>query len=175
MEKLNRWLVLIANFGVVVGIGFVAYEMRLNTDAMRSSTAAQTVTNWNSITMEMATDAELRAAILEIQERGMDVLNDDPIAFHGAGALASSMYKAGEYMFIEYQNGNVDEELWAGQKSANRSFIGEMDFMKIFWTLARWQVAPSFREYMDAMIRDICSKRDCPAGGRPEDWANLAV
>ncbi len=38
MERLNQWLTLVANFGVVIGIVFLAYEMRLNTNAMLSPT-----------------------------------------------------------------------------------------------------------------------------------------
>ena len=175
MERLNQWLALVANFGVVIGIVFLAYEMRLNTDAMRSGTAAQMVTNWNSITMGLATDPELREAILQVQQRGAAMSQEDPVVFTGTGALASSMYKASEYMFIEYQNGNVDEEIWIGQETANRQFIAAQDFMKFAWRFARWSVAPSFRDFMDDMIRDICSKQECPEGGRPEDWTEVST
>jgi hypothetical protein len=43
MERLNQWLGLVANFGVVVSIVFEAHEMRLNTESMKSSTAAQSM------------------------------------------------------------------------------------------------------------------------------------
>jgi hypothetical protein len=175
MERLNQWLTLVANFGVVIGIVFLAYEMRLNTNAMLSGTAAQSVTNWTSITMSLASDREMIDSVLKIQERGISFAQEDPVAFSSAGALASSLYKASEYMFVEYQNGNVDEEIWIGQKTANKQFVAAQAFMKINWTLSRWQVAPSFREFMDDMIRDICSKQACPEGGRPEDWTELST
>jgi hypothetical protein len=38
MDRINKWLTLIANLGVVAGIGFLAYEMNLNTHAMRMDT-----------------------------------------------------------------------------------------------------------------------------------------
>jgi len=46
MEKLNQWLSLVASFGVVFGIVFLAYELRMNTATMQSNTAAQRVTTW---------------------------------------------------------------------------------------------------------------------------------
>lgn len=37
LEQVNEWLTLVANIGVVVGIVFVGYQIRLTTDAVRSS------------------------------------------------------------------------------------------------------------------------------------------
>ena len=41
MERLNQWLTLIANFGVILGIVFVVIEVRQNTDIGRAQTRAQ--------------------------------------------------------------------------------------------------------------------------------------
>ena len=38
MEKLNHWLALIGNLGVIAGIFFLAYEIQANTNAVRSTT-----------------------------------------------------------------------------------------------------------------------------------------
>jgi hypothetical protein len=38
MERLNQWLTLVANFGVVIGIVVLAYDTRLHTNAMPSPT-----------------------------------------------------------------------------------------------------------------------------------------
>ena len=37
MEKANQWLGLLANLGVIAGIVFLAYEIQVNTDAVRSA------------------------------------------------------------------------------------------------------------------------------------------
>ena len=50
MEKLNQWLTLFANLGVLVGIVFLAYELRQTTDAL----AAQSILELN-----LATNAEM--------------------------------------------------------------------------------------------------------------------
>lgn len=77
MERLNQWLTLVANFGVVIGIVFLAYEMRLNTNAMLSGTAAQAVTNWHVIMMELATNRELVDAALQLNSRGLSFAQED--------------------------------------------------------------------------------------------------
>ena len=66
MDAINRWLVLIANFGVVVGIGFLAYETRLNTDALRATNAAQMASTWNEITTEVAMSEDMVTLIDEV-------------------------------------------------------------------------------------------------------------
>jgi hypothetical protein len=50
VEKLNQWLTLFANLGVLVGIVFLAYELRQTTDTL----AAQSILELN-----LATNAEM--------------------------------------------------------------------------------------------------------------------
>ena len=42
LKKLNAWLTLVANFGVIAGLIFLGYEIRQNTTQLRAET-------WNSI------------------------------------------------------------------------------------------------------------------------------
>ena len=175
MERLNKWLGLVANFGVVVGIVFLAYEMRLNTDAMQSSTSAQMVTNWNSITLEGATNRDLVEAQIDVSNRGLEVAAEDLPAFYMAMYFASSNYKATEFSFLEAMRGNMEEEAWVSQLSANRQYISGNLFMLFSWRFMRNSVTASFREFMDDMIRDICANQTCPEGGRPEDWSTVLM
>ena len=50
MDKLNQWLTLVANLGVVAGIIFLAYEIQQNTNAMTTETTAKYLDNWIEIT-----------------------------------------------------------------------------------------------------------------------------
>jgi len=38
VERVNQWLALIGNIGVIAGIFFLAYEIQANIDAVRSAT-----------------------------------------------------------------------------------------------------------------------------------------
>ena len=40
MERLNLWLSATASVGVILGIIFLAYEIRVNTDAVKAESAA---------------------------------------------------------------------------------------------------------------------------------------
>ena len=61
MDRLNQWLTLFANIGVLVGIGFLAYEIRLNTQA---------------------THAQTREAVLAATEAELQAVRDDPNLIH---------------------------------------------------------------------------------------------
>jgi hypothetical protein len=170
VEKLNQWLTLVANFGVVVGIVFLAYEMRLNTDSMKSNTAAQSMAAWNAITMDAATNPELIADQLEANQNG--------IGFDARGIkvhyFAGSMLKSTEYNFSEYTRGNLDQEHWDAFAYGQRWYIEGNPFMLQAWAVQRGTFTASFRVFVDELVRDICSEQACPEGGRPEDWTDLS-
>ena len=48
-------------------------------------------------------------------------------------------------------------------------------YLMMFWDLFRPGFGTSFRDFMDDMIRDICSRQACPEGGTPEDWTELST
>ena len=171
MERLNQWLGLVANFGVVIGIVFLAYEMRLNTDSMKSSTAAQSMAAWNEIVLAAATNPDLIAEQIAANREGIRL---------DAGGLqisyfAGSMLKSTEFNYLEHARGNLEQEQWDAYVYAQRWFMTYNTFLLHAWRMQRYTFASSFREFMDDMIRDICSKQECPEGGRPEDWTELST
>ncbi len=63
-DKTNRWLTLVANFGVVIGLVFVALEMKTSTETNRIAIQQGFTANWMLINSQVAGDGEL-AAIIE--------------------------------------------------------------------------------------------------------------
>ena len=59
MDRLNKWLTLTANFGVLIGIGFLAYEVSVNTNSLNASTAAQMSSNWNEVTTALLSSPQI--------------------------------------------------------------------------------------------------------------------
>jgi len=59
VDRLNQWLALAANVGVIAGIIFLVYEIRVNTDAVRSANYAaynDVSAAWGAFTAEHAAD-----------------------------------------------------------------------------------------------------------------------
>ncbi len=63
-DRVNRWLTLVANFGVVIGLVFVALEMKTSTDTNRIAIQQGITSNWMLINSQVAGDGEL-AVIIE--------------------------------------------------------------------------------------------------------------
>jgi hypothetical protein len=60
MGRLNQWLALVANFGVLIGIGFLAHEISVNT---RQS-------DWNELSVAVMTDAVLIPLMRKASQEG---------------------------------------------------------------------------------------------------------
>jgi hypothetical protein len=86
VEKLNHWLMLAANIGVIGGIVFLAYEIRQNTSQMRTESSYAITEIVNVQNANRYTDPELTDLIL----RG----NED---FHSLNPNEKSRYQ--QYQF----------------------------------------------------------------------------
>ena len=67
-EKLNQWTTLIANIGVVVGIVFLAIELRSNTASNRIAIEAVWSSNWVNINASVAQNLELAITIAKVED-----------------------------------------------------------------------------------------------------------
>jgi len=171
MERINQWLMLAANLGVLAGIVFLGYEVRLSADAMRANTASQQAAIWVNLSVEAATNRDLLEALSAANEQDADAWNSFSVASAHAFYYASGQYKSIEFSYLQWIEGNVGDQLWQGTQLGTRTYVSNNPFMLITWALGiRTAVSPRFREYMDGMIREICGTLDCPVGGRPEDW-----
>ncbi len=63
IDRLNKWLTLIANLGIVAGIVFLAMEIRSNTESNRISIQSAFSTNWVNINGGIAQSPDLAALI----------------------------------------------------------------------------------------------------------------
>jgi hypothetical protein len=62
-DKLNNWLSLLANVGVVVGIIFLAIEVRTNTSTNRIAILQNYSNNWMHIHAQLAENKELASLV----------------------------------------------------------------------------------------------------------------
>lgn len=58
LDRVNKWLTLLANLGVVVGLVFVALEVRTNTATNRIAIYQSSSKNWMQINSQLARDRE---------------------------------------------------------------------------------------------------------------------
>jgi hypothetical protein len=142
VERLNQWLTLAANFGVLAGIVFLAFEIQQNTSMMRSEiyqARSDTAISYFSSRAESGTYSVL---MTRLSEHGAlddpttyDILSVDERRQVGDWFIGEiRMYDTTLY---EYEQGMLDEEFiitWrkgaATQGPKWLAFYGDMAFFR---------------------------------------------
>jgi hypothetical protein len=104
-EKLNTWLSLIANFGVVIGLALLVYEINQNTQMMQAQINQNRTDTAMSEQQAVFNSDYLPALNLKIRN-GEKLDGEEMIRF--------------EHMFRSF-NRNMDNQLW----QFNHGFLGE--------------------------------------------------
>ena len=140
MDKLNQWLTLIANIGVLIGIVFLAFELRQTTDSL----AAQSILELN-----LANNAEMAliasdASMAEIEVKAKDGIEGlTPIELERYKWNWFSTFNTFESAYIFRQKGIISDIEYATYYNATcRSLrspgvvgliqTGEIDFNENF-------------------------------------------
>jgi hypothetical protein len=163
MDKLNKWLSLFANIGVLAGIGFLAYEIRQNTDA---------------------THAQTREAILVATQSELEAVREDPNLIHSITKddqlnadeqiklytwLVSAL-RVREFSWLQWRNGVIDDAQWKSEVAVTVAIL-QAPRVRLWWTkVGHKTVSDEFRLFVDNQIKGVA-----PSNGIFETqmkWAN---
>ena len=118
VDRLNQWLTLAANVGVIAGIMFLAYEIRVNTDAVRSSNYAaynEVSAAWGALTAEHAGDL---AAIM--QESFDELTPEERLIFAGWGSVTLSQAEA---LYLHHRAGLLEDDVFEARMNTVAMFM----------------------------------------------------
>ena len=145
LDRLNAWLTLAANFGVLAGIIFLGIEIRQNTSTLQ---------------------AEFRQAALEGATEYLYAAVEDPelwLMRFKPNLTDTERTKLAAYLFVireraewawrQYNAGAIDEATWHRVRDV---FAGSMSFPQTrkWWVYnyARGNFEPGFREEINALV-----------------------
>ncbi len=159
MDKLNQWLTLVANLGVLIGIAFLAFEVQQNTDALHSQTRA---TIFSGVQEELWKNMEYPDVTLNMQTTDHELSPEEKVRFD-AWMMASM--KARELAWLEYRSGNIESFQWEGEQAVIGLVLG-CSRCRDWWNKAgRLGFGPEFVEITDRLI-----------DGAPEtSWADIVL
>ena len=111
MDKLNNWLGLVANLGVVAGIVFLAYEIRLTRDALVGATYQQRTEMVEAWDFNIANSDHVFAAIGKYAEAGAfkDLPKEDQARIEGISIAA---FNRMDNFYYQYELGLMSEEMY---------------------------------------------------------------
>ncbi len=101
-DRVNRWLTLVANLGVLIGLFLLVFEIRQNTDLMRAQIAMQRTISTREIYSDWANGGEL----IPIEVKLFEQLEDFPLAVGWSSLLSPE-----ELLRYEYRMRGRSEEL----------------------------------------------------------------
>ena len=129
MEKLNQWMSVIANIGMVAGIVFLAYEIQINTDAVRSSNYAAYNEVTSSFTDFLADHAKSLAAIQE--HTSLDQFTAEEFLIYGG--LATKVLSQIESMYLHHRAGSLDNDVFEARMDAFVQYMITRPLMLEMW------------------------------------------
>ena len=143
--RLNRWLSLAANFGVLVGVIFLIIELRQNTDALYAESRQSVLA---------ATQQELLVQI-DNPDIGLSVHKSEPLTpeehVRLSGFLTASL-KAREYAWLQYQDGVIDENQWNSEVVVIQ-VVFDSSRTRLWWnSLGREYFKGGFRDFVDGLL-----------------------
>lgn len=129
VDKLNNWLGLLANLGVVAGIIFLAIEVRTNTSTNRIAILQNYSNNWMHIHAQLAENHEL-ASLVESALSGAEL---DPVQSRQFRRWALQFVTQAHDMLRHYDEG----------------LISESELLGAFNNIRKMAVNPRFRQALE--------------------------
>jgi hypothetical protein len=146
-DRLNRWLSLAANLGVLAGIILLAFELEQNREMMRAQTRNELSEQIVDLLSQVATSDEL-SSLLFRAESGEPLSDEDIVQFQ---ARALAMLRYFENVHYQYRQGMYDEEEFAAQQDAWRGFMTNAPYVSV-WCAWREKFSPDFKVAFDALL-----------------------
>jgi len=147
---LTQTVSIVANIGVVVGIGLLAYELNQN----RQMTAAQTrhemaqgIMGWLS---NLATDGELVEIILKV-ESGAPTSPAEEFRYF---AFRNMQVRYWEDVHYQYRSGLFDDDEFTATRE---TWIGVLSEPRVrrFWAEYKHTYSPEFAAEIDEILREL--------------------
>lgn len=116
-DAIDRWLTLVANIGVLIGIFLLIVEIGQNNDLMQAQieqSRSETLVDWRR---EVVGNERIAALLAKFEGSAADLTQEaidrlDPVELVQLRMLVSSDFYDFENLFSQYERGFVSEEYW---------------------------------------------------------------
>jgi hypothetical protein len=143
MEKLNNWLTLIANVGVIAGILFLGLEINQNTVTLRLNAVMDVSKASTELSLSVA-HSEFIPAILNKVGAGEHLSGEEEIRLN--------LYRIGvlrnfESYFFQWRAGYIQDDLFASRRNGFQSFL-DSESARSWWERSRSFYSEEFGQYV---------------------------
>jgi hypothetical protein len=149
LDKINQWLVLVSNLGVLAGIVFLAIEINQNTTVARSSTRQAIAEMVSSRPILAYTNTD--AARLSLK-----VFTDQPLTDVERIQAMSRWYSVmrdWENIHYQYQSGMLTEDEWRGFR-LNLKSLFDLPILREYWANEHQFFSQRFQDEATAILEE---------------------
>ena len=136
----------VSSFAVLITLIVLTLQMRQNTKAVKASTAAEMTSQWLVNATSGATSRVLHEAFDRVNK------GESPMAPAGLPAYFFSIatIKVSEFAFVQWREGNLDEEMWKTHISTMQSQWTAPHFEEM-WAAQRNYFTQEFQAYVESL------------------------
>ena len=151
MEKLNQWLTLAANLGVIAGLIFLGLEIQQNTISTRMA-ARENATQGHIDYLGYLLDNTVLAHANEKLSNNQPV---DNLEGNQMRIFLQMRWRHYERVYYQYRNDLLSDQEWAGfEAGIMRSFRDENDLWRMsgnVWARDKERLSQQFAEYVEGL------------------------
>jgi len=151
MKKVENWVNIAASVGVLLGILFLAMEIRQNTEMMRSQ-ARDAITDKQMMFSEWVTTEPEMAVAINASAQGLQ--NMDPEHRIMYLYFLAGVWREWENSYYQYEQGLFDAEEFEPRMMRWRSQM-ESEAARVQWATTREWYAPGFRAVVDRIVAEV--------------------
>jgi hypothetical protein len=148
VERLNHWLALIGNLGVIAGIVFLAYEIQANTNAVRSATYQA----FNDSSFSWADSAIENAAIMAKAAANGSLAELSPKERIIWDRFMFKTFTVMESNYLHHRAGSMDDDVFESKISGSIGAILNEPLWIESWNRAGF-LLPECKEDMNSRLR----------------------
>ena len=150
MKKLDlgQTLSILANIGVILGIVFLAYELRQNTQAVRLN-AVQFQASEEAAFNRLWTDPVIARVRVAMETEGYENLSrEQQLQIYGS---VQSFLRIQQGLYYQLQQGGLDPNYWSGRQRQLIRLFERPEFRDV-WNQEGYAYDDAFRDYIDSIV-----------------------
>ena len=152
-DRLNRWLTLGANLGVLVGILLLVVELQQNREMMRAQTRNEITQGALALLSLTATNQKLAELVVR-SNNGEDLSPSERFMYI---SRSESVFRHFENAHYQYRHGMFDEVEYQKQLSTQESVISRNPGLVEYWCSFKSMYSEPFAAEIDKLLdEDAC-------------------
>jgi len=153
VDRLNRLLGLFANFGVLAGIIFLAFELNQNTVATRLEAASNFNASFSEIELLIAGNPEFSELLTKGRSGGFgDVSASDQLRLV---VFYTTVLRQWQFTHVQYLSNGLNDDIWLANRNFMKQVIHEDVGLYNQWKNSIVQHSPAFNDMIESITGDL--------------------